>query len=142
MNKLLFLNAVFYCLFLWCNNLAAQTQTKVHQSFNLDGLKNITIDISYPYDVEIWDGNTVLLETSIDLDNAPPNLVKMFLETGRYKVLQQLNTNEVKFNLQPISRREVLTSKGTCVENISMTFYIPKDVTTQTLGNFTKSSIK
>jgi len=116
--------------------LPAQTETKVHQSFSLNGIKNITIDISYPYTIEKWEGNTVLLETSIDIDNAPPTLVKMFLEAGRYKVFQHEKNNTILYNLQSMSRKDVLTSKGACVEKIKMHFFVPENTNIETLGKF------
>jgi len=137
MNKLLFFSTLC-CAFFLCNGLVAQTATKVHQSFALSDVKNVTIDIAYPYVVETWDGNTILLETTIDIDNAPPTLVKMFLGAGRYKVIDQLSNDRVQFKLQSMSRKQVLTSKGPCVEKIKMHFYVPKDVILQTLGNHKK----
>ena len=123
--------AVFFCN----ANLMAQT-TRVHQSFNLSGIDNITIDIAYPYTIEKWDGNTILLETSIDIDNAPPSLIKMFLESGRYEVIQQEKNSTIKYTLQSMNRKEVLTSKGPCTEKIELHFYVPKNVTVRSLGNF------
>jgi len=131
---LLFSTLIGVCL---CSKATiAQTATKVHQSFTLSDIKNITIDIPYPYTIETWEGNTILLETSIDIDNAPPTLVKMFLKAGRYEVIQQLENKTMRYNLQSMSRKGVLTSKGACIEKIEMHFLVPEKVSVKTLGAF------
>jgi len=136
MNYKILLSSILIGVFFCSTNLMAQTATKVHQSFSLNNLKNITIDILYPYTIEKWDGNTVLLETSIDIDNAPPSLLKMFLNSERYKIFQQEKNNTIQYTLKSMPRKEVLTSKGPCTEKIHLHFYIPKNVIVRSLGNF------
>jgi len=124
------------CCFLFINDtLNAQTEKKLHQSFALAGIKNITIDVAYPYYVETWAGNTILVETSIQLENAPPSIIRMFEQSGRYTIIENIQDATIKYSLKPIPRKPVLTSKGACTETIKMRFLVPTDVVVKKAGN-------
>ena len=123
------------CFLFIGQELQAQTTKKLHQSFMLDGIKDITIDVSYPYHVETWAGNTVLVETSVQLENAPPAIIRMFEQSGRYQIIESVQAASIKYALKPIPRKPVLTSKGECTETIKIRFLVPADVVVKKAGN-------
>ena len=123
------------CFLFIGQELQAQANKKLHQSFMLDGIKAITIDVPYPYHVETWAGNTVLVETSIQLDNAPPAIIRMFEQSGRYQIIDEVQTASIRYVLKPLPRKPVLTSKGECTETIKIRFLVPEDVVVKKAGN-------
>ena len=117
------------------NHLFSQSSTTFHQSFPLDKqMVSIIMDFEYPYQIEYWSGNTILVETSIRLDNASQVILDYFIETGRYTVVTQKYPATVVFKMKDMVRKAIHTRKGPCAENIVLKLFVPEGVKVSSTG--------
>jgi len=123
MNKKL--NLLAALLFLLAQTSFAQLSKTLHQSFEIDSLNQISLDLHGDVEIAFWEGNTVLTETKVDLYDATQNIFKHFLQVGRYKV--ELNESAKLGGLKHIDkvRKPIFTSEGQCWEAIELTVFLP-----------------
>lgn len=117
------------------NYLSGQSANTYHQSFPFDKkIVSVIMDFEYPYQVEHWSGNTILVETNIRLDNASQVVLNYFKETGRYTVVTQTYPATIVFKMKDMIRKAIQTRKGACAENILLKVFIPEGVQVSSTG--------
>jgi len=129
-KTLLLLVSIFtaYCL-------SGQSASTFHQSFPFDKqMASIIMDVEYPYQVEYWSGNSILVETNVRLDNASQVILDYFIETERYKVVTQIYPATVVFKMKDMVRKAIQTRKGTCAENILLRIFVPEGIQVSSTG--------
>lgn len=124
------------CAFsIYFTNLSAQVVRTVHQAFPMDKVyTQVHIDIGYPFKYEPWAGDYVLVETTINLNNATKSLMDFFQESGRYKVEQYKYQAGAGFRMKKMIRRPIQTSKGICEENVLIRLYVPEHLKVNAIG--------
>ena len=106
----------------------------IHQSFEMGEAKSITLSLDTPYEVETWAGNTILTETKVKMENIPPNILKHFINQGRYEIVNQTTPTEVELKLKELNRRPIRTKNGEATETINIRIFVPEDCTVNRLG--------
>lgn len=106
--------------------MQAQLQQIIHQSFAVDEMNEVNLDIYGDYEIEVWPGSEILTETKIKLTNAKNSVLKYLIENKRYAVkLDTMSAQVVTLSSADKERRAIKTSKGTCVEEISIRIFMP-----------------
>lgn len=127
MQKLipLLMSFLFFAL-----NANAQLQKILHQSFEIEEVNSISLDLYGEYEIEKWAGNTILTETHIQLFDATPSILRFFVEQGRYEIEGSLN-NETSFTMasKDKERRSLKTKEGECYEFIKVRILVPEEFT-------------
>lgn len=117
------------------NYLSGQSASTYHQSFPSNKqMVSLIMDFEYPYQVEYWAGNTILLETNIRLDNASKVILDYFIQTGRYTVVTEIYPATTVFKMKDMVRKAIQTRKGTCAENILLRFFVPEGIQVSSTG--------
>lgn len=106
----------------------------IHQSFEMGPAKSITLSLDIPYEVETWAGNTILTETKIKMENIPPNILKHFINQGRYEIVDNSTATVVELSLKETNRRPIRTKNGEATETINIRIFVPEDCTVNRLG--------
>lgn len=106
----------------------------IHQSFEMGEAKAITLSLDIPYEVETWAGNTILTETKVKMENIPPNILKHFINQGRYEIVNQSTETEVELKLKDVNRQPIRTKNGEATETINIRIFVPEDCTVNRLG--------
>ena len=120
--------------------LQAQLQQIIHQSFALDEMNEVNLDLYGEYEIEVWPGSEILTETKIMLTNAKNSILKYLIENKRYAVkLDTIDERIVTLLSSDQERRAVKTSKGTCVEEISIRIFMPDFFEKKTEKNWVRS---
>lgn len=121
--------------FLFSSLVQAQHATTSHQTFRADkSISKIIVDVSYPFEIEEWVGDMILVETNIKVGNTSRQVMDYFIDKGRYTVIKEDYASSVKLKMKPMSRKEITTHKGSCEENILIKFFIPKHLQISTAG--------
>lgn len=106
--------------------MQAQLQQIIHQSFALDEMNEVNLNLYGEYEIEMWPGSEILTETKIKLTNAKNSILKYLIENKRYAVkLDTIGERVVTLLSSDQERRAIKTSKGTCVEEISIRIFMP-----------------
>ncbi len=117
-------------------NLFSQIATTFHQSFTInEDIPLIVIDLDYPVQVEEWAGNTILVETSVQLSNTSKQLLDYYIRDGRYKVEQKDYTAAIEYGHKKMARKAIYTQNGPCKETVLVKIYTPSDKTINVINS-------
>jgi len=114
-------------LMLFALTAEAQLQKTLHQSFELDEIDNISLDLHGEYELETWEGNTILTKTSVQLYDANPNILKFLVKNGRYEIESKGDGGTINLISKDKNRRAIKTKEGECFEFVNLKIYIPSD---------------
>lgn len=106
----------------------AQTGTVIHQTFQVDSINELTLDLyQNDYQLEFWAGNTILTETKVKLYNAPEHVLEFFVEEQqRYKINDTLMTEKALHLVSNNKVRKPFEYRGTsCSEIVEVRLFIP-----------------
>lgn len=111
-------------------NANAQLQKILHQSFEIEEVNAISLDIHGEYEIEKWAGNTILTETHIQLYDASPSVLRFFVEQGRYDIKGELS-GETNFSMvsKDKIRKTMKVGENECYEFIKVRILVPEDFT-------------
>lgn len=133
-------HVLFFALLFPAVLMQAQLQQIIHQSFALDEMNEINLDLYGEYEIEMWPGSEILTETKIKLTNAKNSILKYLIENKRYAVkLDTIDERIVTLLSSDQERRAIKTSKGTCVEEISIRIFMPDFFEKKTEKNWVRS---
>ena len=118
---------------------SAQLSKVLHQSFEIDSTENIHLNLFGDYEVHYWEGNTVLTETTVELSDASPNILKHFIKMGRYDTEMNSKQNAVHFDHKDLVRKPIYTKNGQAWENIALKVYVPDVFSSMDDKHFTKT---
>jgi hypothetical protein len=119
--------------FLMCSisSLFAQVERVLYQTFFLhDSTDNITLNMKDNYEVIAWNHDKdVMIESTVEIKGGSMDLLKNFINDGRYLVQPKLELPATVFQLildKP--KRETLKLNGRiCDEIVSHRIYVPVD---------------
>ncbi len=111
-----------------CLNLSSgQVKKILHQSFEIEELNNIQLDLVGDYEIVEWAGNAILIETSIELYSASKDIYNFFKKEGRYDVKADTLDNAILLSSFDKERKPIKTKKGECFEIIRVRVLVPED---------------
>lgn len=127
MNKLI---PLLSAMLLFAATANAQLQKILHQSFDIEEVTAISLDLHGEYEIEKWAGNTILTETHVQIYDATPSILRFFVENGRYDIEGSFS-NETSFAMvsKDKVRKSLKTKEGECYEFIKVRILVPEDFT-------------
>ncbi len=105
----------------------AQLSQVIHQTFDIDEAASVSIDLVGEYEIEKWAGNTIMTETSIQIYDATPSILKYFVRTGRYEILGKDNDSSYNLSAKDTERKTIKTKRGECYEFVKIRVFVPED---------------
>jgi len=126
-------------------SLATFTQGQVkkilHQSFELETYNDVKLDLFGEYEIVEWAGNSVLIETSIELYSASRDVYDFFKGEGRYDLeIDSTATGGQLIHLQSVDKeRKPIKYRGNeCFEIVRVRILIPEDFEIIDQNNLTR----
>ena len=121
---------VLFIIAFQATNLFSQIATTFHQSFTIDeDIPLIVIDLDYPVQIEEWNGNTILIETNVQLSNTSKQILDYYIKDGRYKIEQKDYIAAVEYGHKKMVRKAIYTQNGPCKEDVLVKIYTPRNKT-------------
>ena len=78
-------------------SLLAQPKQIIHQSFPLDEMNEVWLELNSEYEVEMWPGSEILAETKIELTNATNSIMRYLIDNKRYAIgLDTVGERQIK----------------------------------------------
>lgn len=106
--------------------LLAQPKQIIHQSFPLDEMNEVRLELNTEYEVEMWPGSEILAETKIELTNATNSIMRYLIDNKRYAIgLDTIGERQIKLVSIDKEKREIKTSKGKLGEKIILRIFMP-----------------
>ncbi|MEM9824227.1 MAG: hypothetical protein AAF985_24290 [Bacteroidota bacterium] len=106
---------------------SAQLSQVLHQTFELDEIDAVSLNIVGEYEIEKWAGNTIMTETSVQIYDASPSIFKHFVREGRYEILGESADAGFKLSSKDVERKTIRTKRGDCYEFIKIRIFVPED---------------
>ena len=116
-----------FFVFLLSTSANAQVKKILHQSFEIESIDNIKLDLTGDYEIVAWAGNSILIETNIELYSASRDIYNFFKEKGRYDVAADSSDNSILLTYVDNERKPIRTSKGDCFEIVKVRILVPED---------------
>lgn len=116
---------LFFGLLLYSIPTSAQMERTVYQSFNVDSVPTISLDLYGDYEVVAWSGNTILVETHVQIWSATPEILDFFITNGRYEVITEATPDNFNLKHKELTRKEIRTKNGSCTEQVNLRIFIP-----------------
>lgn len=109
-------------------SLSAQLKHTQHQTFQLDSINQVEIDLVDPFTVETWAGNQLMTETQVQLYQASESVLQFFLKNERYTIVtDSAATNMMSLLSKDTERKRIRTKFGECEERIAVRVFVPKN---------------
>lgn len=137
MNKHFLL--IIFCLI--TIHLNAQIEKTKHFVFELDSIATFMIDVADEYTVENWPGNTMMVETNIQLYSGNPNIFKSNEKEGRYDFLGEVSGQNIRVYPKVANRKAIQTKSSQVFESVKLKIFIPEDFESSDQKNFTRNTI-
>ncbi len=107
-------------------SLWGQAQKTFHDTFQLDSVKTIQLDMYGETKVQAWPGNNIMIETRIKLYDASDVILGHFIDAGRYKVEAQEEGDVLRLVSLDKERKTIKTKRGECFEEVNTIVYMPE----------------
>jgi hypothetical protein len=123
--------AYFSVFFVFFTVFHAQAQMKktLYQIFEIDSFSRVNLEMADLSTLEYWGGNSILVETNIELTNATPEIVKFLIEQKRYEIQADTVSKEairLFTKERPSIEKGIKTpSGGKCAELTTARIYVP-----------------
>ncbi len=119
----------FCSLVLFCNLSYAQLEKTIHQTFDISSTDAVTFELVGDSTLIIpWAGNNILTETTIELYDASPSILKHFVEKENRYVIEADTTAGI-FKLYNVDkeRKPIRTRSGECPEIVHIRVFVPEN---------------
>lgn len=104
----------------------AQMERTIYQVFTVDSTTAINLDLAGLYEIHAWAGNSVLVETNIQIWHASPEILTHLIETGRYDVqADTLSPEEITIKTKVRDRKPLKFKDVECTEIATAKVFVP-----------------
>lgn len=125
-------------LLLSSTGIFAQMERTMYQVFEVDSAQTVQFEVAGEYQVEEWAGNSILVETTVQLWDANKEILGHLIKEGRYDLVTDStsdpNPRQVRIYTKHIHRKPLKRRDGEkCLEIavtkifVPDTFYISED---------------
>jgi hypothetical protein len=116
---------VLFCSF-FLHTAQAQMERTMYQVFEVDSFKFISLDLADIYDIEVWGGSSILIETNIQISHASPEILDFLIKEGRYDVkADTVSPTELLLATKIRNRKPIKTPAGECTELPAAKIFVP-----------------
>lgn len=134
---------LFFCVFSF-EAANAQLSKVLHQTFEVDSVNTIAINIVGEYELEKWAGNNILTETKVELYDTKAGVFKYLVEEKkRYDIVAEINNGTASlFSFQ--SKRDAIKNRETgneCYEVVKVKILVPDDFNIENPANLVRTTV-
>ena len=118
--------ATTFVALLFCISAYAQVEETIHQTFELDDVKAVKLEIPGEYEIIPWASSSILTETHVKLYQASPAILKHFVEEAkRYSFKLELNEGTAILKAEDMEREPIKIRGITLTEVVIQKIYLP-----------------
>ena len=114
-----------FVLMLAATSLFGQMERTFYQSYDIDSVKSVTLNIPQDFEIYAWAGNTILIETHIQLFEASPTLLDFFIKQKRYEINMVKGSEAATLTPFQPERKPIKTAHGECTEVVTTKIFVP-----------------
>lgn len=121
---------ILLILFLSGPTAWSQLKHTQHQTFQMDSINQVRINLVDSFEVETWAGNQLMTETQVQLYQASESVLKFFLKNERYTIIHDstsADTSTLQLRSKDTIRKGIKTKFGECEEQVTVRIFVPRD---------------
>ena len=104
----------------------AQNEKVIHQAFDLADIDLLLLDLVGEVEIEFWAGDNALSETKIQIWDAPPHILKFFVEEKkRYEIVESREEKTLTLRANDPLRAPIRYKDNTCSETVKLRLFVP-----------------
>lgn len=105
----------------------AQLARTFHQSFDMGEIKKVAMMLRDSLEVQPWAGNTVMTETTVEMENAEPAFLDGLIKEGRYQLKAEKKGDGMIINPLYTKKNKIKTKTGIEIfEKVRVRIYVPE----------------
>ena len=104
----------------------AQATRVMHETYLLDSVQAVTVQLYDAYQVQFWEGDKAMLKTSVRLYGAKDNILDHFIREGRYNVRDTVLAGQLQLVSTDQERATIRAAEGECFEQVELILYLPE----------------
>ncbi|MAT53451.1 MAG: hypothetical protein CMN32_03145 [Saprospirales bacterium] len=125
-----------FVVFLFCVSAYAQVEKTIHQTFELDDVTTVKLEIPGEYEIIPWASSSILTETHIKLFNASPAILKHFVEKEkRYSFVLEMSEGTATLKAEDLEREPIKIRDVTLTEVVVQKIYLPENFVASNADN-------
>ena len=111
------------------SSLTAWSQWReiLHHTFEVDSVKEVSLDIFGDYEAIPWAGNTILAESKVKIDCGNKNILTFLIEEGRYDLVGKPQNGQLLIESKDKERNPMRRNDKDCNERVTVRIFIPDD---------------
>ncbi len=113
------------------NDLAqAQMERTMYQVFEIDSAQTVTFEIFGEYNIQEWAGNSILVETNVQIWDASREILGDLIKSGRYDLTTDSsatpNPKQIRIFTKNLNRKSIKRLDGQkCLEIAVTKIFVP-----------------
>jgi len=113
-----------------------------HKTVDLDSINQVSLDVyeNDQFEVRLWPGDDILIETSVRINNGKPHILKFFLEQNRWDLAEKVQGDQLLLESRDKTRRVVQGTEGVTSETVTIVVYMPEDFSSTGTNTFKRTS--
>ena len=88
----------------------------------------VTIDENQHFQYDYWEGDAILVEQEIQLENAPNSVFKELLRKKRYTITESFQANTLMLKYEGIEGKDILINYKDVNEKIFLKLLVPENM--------------
>ncbi len=117
-------------------SLNAQVIQQFHESYEINEVTDIKVDIEGEVEYVKWKGRALMVESYIRLENGSSAIMRHFLKKGRYNIISDESETRLVVESEFKNRQAIVTPNGTCDEIVQIKVFYPDIFKHDGSGNF------
>ncbi len=106
----------------------AQMEKTIHQSFMLENVKSVSLQLNWDIEIVPWEGSALMTETVVKLYDASPAILNYLIEEEkRYAINATSLSDSLLLRSNEKKREYIQTKNGVCSEIVLVKVHVPKD---------------
>lgn len=121
---------LFLCLLACSSNVVAQMERTMYQVFEVDSAQTVKFEVAGEYQVLEWAGNSILIETNVQIWDASREILGYLIKDGRYDLATDStagpNPKHMRIFTKHLERKPIKRPDGQkCLEIAVTKIFVP-----------------
>ncbi len=106
----------------------SQIKKTLHQTFKLGEAESVTLKVRGEVSIEQWEGNRIMAETKVVINNAPQSLMNLYMKEKRYDLETSVEEGVLWIKSKKVKHRTLIFKGVESSETVKIKLYLPKNV--------------
>ena len=122
-QRLIFLSFLLFCVI----SLPAQQSRLLHENYPLDSIQDIELALKGDIEIETWPGNTILIETFLEVYDASRAVFDYYINSGRYELEAAQEGKRLRLSHKEEMNKQIRNKTSEFYEQLNIRILVPEE---------------